>query len=96
MNKSSATARFMAMKGDGYYSKATIGAKHVMDKAGNLVMEAIARMDPADDVNADGPRAGSWVAGGTSVDLWRRVFSDVRARVPSRPIEMTYSDHGSH
>ena len=38
------TSRFMAMKGAGYYSKATIGAKHVMDNAASLVLDAIDRM----------------------------------------------------
>ena len=92
MSKSSATARYMAMKGDGYYSRATIGAKHVMDKASNLVMDAIARMDPVDDGSIFRVTDMGAADGGTSVDLWRRVLSDVRARVPSRPIEITYTD----
>lgn len=92
MKKSSATARFMAMKGDGYYSKATIGAKHVMDKAANLVLDAVARMDPVDDGSIFRATDMGAADGGTSVDLWRRVFSDVRKRIPSRPIEMIYTD----
>ena len=39
-----ATAGFMSMKGAGYYSKATIGAKHVMDNAAELVLGAVERM----------------------------------------------------
>ena len=35
------TTSFMAMKGAGYYSRATIGAKHVMDNAAGLVLEAL-------------------------------------------------------
>ena len=92
MNKVSGTAGFMAMKGDGYYSKATIGAKHVMDKAASLVLDAVARMDPADDGSIFRATDMGAADGGTSVDLWRRVFKDVRARVPSRPIEMVYTD----
>ena len=92
MNKVSGTAGFMAMKGDGYYSKATIGAKHVMDKAASLVLDAVARMDPADDGSIFRATDMGAADGGTSVDLWRRVFRDVRARVPSRPIEMIYTD----
>ena len=41
MNSRQTTAGFMAMKGAGYYSKATIGAKHVMDNAAGLVIDAI-------------------------------------------------------
>ena len=33
------TTGFMAMKGAGYYSRATIGAKHVMDNAAELVLD---------------------------------------------------------
>ena len=43
------TTEFIAMKGAGYYSKATIGAKHVMDNAAELVLGAVDRMAPADD-----------------------------------------------
>ena len=32
MDDARATEGFMSMKGGGYYSKATIGAKHVIDK----------------------------------------------------------------
>ncbi len=92
MNKAPGTAGFMAMKGDGYYSKATIGAKHVMDNAANLVLDAVARMDPPDDGSIFRATDMGAADGGTSVDLWRRVLSDVRARIPSRPIEMIYTD----
>lgn len=92
MNKPAGTAGFMAMKGDGYYSKATIGAKHVMDKAASLVLDAVDRMTPADDGSIFRVTDMGAADGGTSVDLWRRVLSDVRARVPSRPIEMVYTD----
>jgi hypothetical protein len=92
MNKQTVTAGFMAMKGAGYYSKATIGAKHVMDNASSLVLDAIGRMDPADDGSIFRVTDMGAADGGTSVDLWRRVLKDVRKRVPSRPIEMVYTD----
>lgn len=86
------TTNFMAMKGAGYYSKATIGAKHVMDNAAQMVLDAVDRMDPA---SGDGVfRATDMGAadGGTSLDMWRRVLADVRDRAPDRPIEMVYTD----
>lgn len=92
MNKQTSTAGFMAMKGAGYYSKATIGAKHVMDNASSLVLDAIARMDPADDGSIFRVTDMGAADGGTSVDLWRTVLKDVRKRAPSRPIEMVYTD----
>ena len=46
------TAGFISMKGDGYYSKATAGAKDVIDNATPLVINAINSMDLAEQ---DGP-----------------------------------------
>lgn len=43
------TGRFMAMKGAGYYSKATTGAKHAIDGAAHLVLDAVGRMNLRDD-----------------------------------------------
>jgi hypothetical protein len=92
MPKTDTTAAFMAMKGSGYYSKATTGARIAINGATHLVLEAVERMDIADE------RAPFRVAdfgaadGGTSVDLWRSVLKHVRQRVPNRPIEMVYTD----
>ena len=88
----SATSTFMAMKSAGYYSKATIGAKRVMDNAAKMVLDAVARMDPADDGTVFRATDIGAADGGTSIDMWRRVLADVRNRVPSRPIEMIYTD----
>ena len=86
------TKSFMAMKGAGYYSRATIGAKHVMDNAASLVLDAMERMAPADDGTPFRVTDMGAADGGTSLDLWRTVLADVRARVPSRPIEIIYTD----
>ena len=88
----SATSGFMAMKGAGYYSKATIGAKHVMDNAAQMVLDAIQRMKLKDDGSVFRATDMGAADGGTSVDLWRRVLGEVRAQNPSRPIEMIYTD----
>ena len=80
----------IAMKGGGYYSLATIGAKHVIDGALPLALAAIARMPDAalpfvftDMGTADG---------GTSRDLVARMIEAVRRRWPGREIELVYSD----
>ncbi len=86
------TAGFMAMKGSGYYSKATIGAKHVMDNASGMVIDAVDRMRLVDDGSTFRASDMGSADGGTSVDLWRKVLSHVRHKVPSRPIEMIYTD----
>jgi hypothetical protein len=76
------TGRFMAMKGAGYYSKATTGAKHAIDGATSLVLDAIGRMDLADD-GAPFRAADMGAAdGGTSVEMWRQVLKEVRRRAP--------------
>lgn len=90
--KKSATSGFMAMKGAGYYSKATIGAKHVMDNATAMVLDAVDRMSLEDDGTVFRATDMGAADGGTSIDLWRQVLAKVREQVPSRPIEMIYTD----
>lgn len=86
------TDDFMAMKGAGYYSKATIGAKHVMDNAAGLILEAIARRPPPDDGTVFAITDMGAADGGTSLDMLGRVTGEVRRRCPSRPITVTYTD----
>ncbi|MEX0338618.1 MAG: hypothetical protein AB3N11_06225 [Arenibacterium sp.] len=86
------TSRFMAMKGAGYYSKATLGAKHVMDNAAGLVLDAIDRMAPSDDGSVFRATDMGAADGGTSLAMWGRVLAHVREKAPSRPIEIVYTD----
>lgn len=86
------TDDFMAMKGAGYYSKATIGTKHVMDNAAGLILDAMERRPPADDGSVFTMTDVGAADGGTSVDMVGRVLRDVRGRCPSRPIQMIYTD----
>jgi hypothetical protein len=80
------------MKGAGYYSKATIGAKHVMDNAAGLILDALDRQPPADDGSLFTMTDMGCADGGTSIDMVGRVLGAVRRRCPSRPIQMTYTD----
>jgi hypothetical protein len=86
------TDDFMAMKGAGYYSKATIGAKHVMDNAAGLILDALDRLPPADDGSVFTMTDMGCADGGTSIDMVGRVLARVRALAPSRPIRMVYTD----
>ena len=86
------TAGFMAMKGAGYYSKATTGARDVINAAVPLITAAVDRMRPA-------ARDGTFrcadlgcADGGTSVGMWREVLAHIRACAPARPIEIVYTD----
>ncbi|MCH9673312.1 MAG: class I SAM-dependent methyltransferase [Gammaproteobacteria bacterium] len=92
MSLKNPTSGFMAMKGGGYYSKATLGAKDVIDAATPLILDALASMDIAD---IDTPFTVSDMGcadGGTSIDMIRAVLAHVRGRVPNRPLQMVYTD----
>ena len=86
------TDDFMAMKGAGYYSRATIGAKHVMDNAAGLILDALTRKPPLDDGSVFSMTDMGCADGGTSIDMVGRVLGHVREACPSRPIQMTYTD----
>lgn len=86
------TDDFMAMKGAGYYSAATLGAKHVMDNAAPLILDALKLMHPEDDGSPFVVTDMGCADGGTSLEMLGRVLGDVRTRCPSRPIEMIYTD----
>jgi hypothetical protein len=86
------TTDFMAMKGAGYYSRATVGAKHVMDNAAQMVLDAVDRMEPGKGAGVFRVTDMGAADGGTSLDMWRRVLAKVRALAPERPIEMIYTD----
>ena len=86
------TAGFMAMKGAGYYSKATTGAREVINLASPLILNAIARMRLADDGARLRVADMGCADGGTSIEMWRRVLGELRKSLPSRPIEIVYTD----
>ena len=88
----SATAGFMAMKGAGYYSKATIGARDVINEALPLVTGAIERMQPIDDGSPLRVADFGCADGGTSLEMWRNALAFARRLVPSRSIEIVYTD----
>ena len=46
MDDARTTEGFMSMKGGGYYSKATIGAKHVIDNAAHLIFDSLGENEP--------------------------------------------------
>ena len=81
----------IAMRGAGYYSDNTIGAKAVIDAAGDLAIEAIAQMDVTAQKTFAVADFGA-ADGGTSLDLMRRVVATVRGVDPAKPIAITYTD----
>lgn len=91
MNQPSTSAS-VSMKGGGYYSLHTEGAKHVIDNTAELALGALEAIDLA--------RAGrpfhladfGAADGGTSIDLVRKVVGEVKRRDPAREVCVTYTD----
>ena len=92
MSTVAVTARDIAMKGGGYYSKATTGAKDVIDAATPLILSALEVMDPPDDGTIFTMTDMGCADGGTSINMVGNVLREIRRRVPSRPIQMVYTD----
>ena len=86
------TAGFMAMKGAGYYSKATTGARDVINLAVPLIIGAVDRMELADDGTLLRVADMGCADGGTSMGMWREVLGRLRRKLPSRPVEIVYTD----
>ena len=85
-------AATIAMRGAGYYSSHTLGAKTAIDKVGDRVVEAIARMPEAASGAPFALADFGAADGGTSIDLMRRAIEAIRAREPHRQVTITYTD----
>lgn len=92
MKKTASKASEMTMKGGGYYSLSTKGAKDVIDAATPLVLEAIDRMGPAAGAGPFVLADMGCADGGTSIDTVRAAIAALRERAPDRPISVVYTD----
>ena len=79
------------MRGAGYYSEHTTGAKQVVDAAIPLVLAALERMDIAASTAPFGIADYGAADGGTSLALHLAAIAALRARTP-RPITLTHTD----
>tara|TARA_Y100001960_G_C14714887_1_gene849076 strand:+ start:118 stop:1257 length:1140 start_codon:yes stop_codon:yes gene_type:complete len=86
------TARTIAMKGGGYYSQRTRGAKDVIDNASEMLVEAADAIAPPDNrqtiVLADFGAAD----GGTSESALRKCVERIRMRFSDVQIQVSYTD----
>ena len=82
----------MSIKGGGYYSKATIGAKHVIDNAAHLIFDSSVRINPKDDGTTFTVAYMGCADGGTSILNIGEILKYIRKTDPSRPIQMIYTD----
>ena len=86
------TARTMAMKGGGYYSQRTRGAKDVIDNAVGMLVEA------ADAISPSGKGMPITLAdfgaadGGTSESALRKCIERIRERFLGTQIQVSYTD----
>ena len=82
----------ITMSGGGVYSLATIGAKHVIDAATPLVLDAIDSL-PLESI-ADGFTLSDMgtADAGTSMAMLTRVIDKLNSRAPGAPISIVYSD----
>jgi hypothetical protein len=92
MAESTLQAVNVAMRGGGYYSAVTKGAKDVIDGATPLVLDAIRRLPDADATTPFTLADMGCADGGTSLDMVRQAVAAVRERWPQRPITVVYTD----
>ncbi len=86
------TAATVAMKGAGYYSRSTRGAKDVIDNAMGMLLEATSAI-PAPPMGLPLHIADFGAAdGGTSKKAIYETIAALRHRFPERQIELTYTD----
>ena len=87
------TQAVLAMKGEGYYSARTAGAKHAIDKVRPFLEQALEALPDKQVLRfADFGAAD----GGTSQELWSGLISTLRKAGDQRPIEMLYTDLASN
>jgi hypothetical protein len=90
--KQEATAATVAMKGGGYYSESTRGAKDVIDRASILLMESIDHIEkPANGRPVQIADMGA-ADGGTSKETVYNLVRKLKKRWPEKQIVVTYTD----
>lgn len=96
MSKASTTAATTSMKGGGYYSQSTRGAKDVIDSAAAMLTGAVRVLpDPAPGQPIRIADFGT-ADGGTSKQAVRNTVAAIRARWPGRQVQITYTDLASN
>jgi hypothetical protein len=87
------TARHIAVKGDGYYSRATTGAKNAIDGGTPMILDAVAALAIPDDGSSPFTMADMGCAdGGTSLHMVGKVLNAIRERAPSRALQLAHTD----
>ena len=87
------TQAVLSMKGSGYYSARTIGAKHAIESTLPLLNKAIENIPDLPVIKLADYGAAD---GGTSQYMWSELISKIRASGDNRPIEIVYTDLASN
>ena len=87
------TQDVLAMRGEGYYSERTAGAKNVINDAGAMVFDALRNLPPSKTLRLADYGAAD---GGTSQQMWDMVIRNCRDTGDERQIEMMYTDLASN
>ncbi|MGI9481100.1 MAG: SAM-dependent methyltransferase [Hyphomicrobiales bacterium] len=88
----SKTEATTSMKGGGYYSERTRGAKDVIDNASGMLQDAVAAIpEPPGDVAVAIADFGA-ADGGTSQQAIRNLIVSAHKRFPGRQVLVTYTD----
>lgn len=86
------TGASVSMKGGGYYSQRTRGAKDVIDNASGMLLDAVSAI-PEPEPNQPVRIADFGAAdGGTSKQTIRNTVAAIRNRFPDKQIVVTYTD----
>ena len=92
LKNSPTTGQTMAMKGGGYYSQRTRGAKDVIDNAVKMLFDA-AQVIPEPSKGQPIRLADFGAAdGGTSEAAWRQCIEHLQSRFTQTQIQVTYTD----
>ena len=89
---SKSTYATVAMKGGGYYSQRTRGAKDVIDNAVSMLEDAVAALPTRTTERSIQIADYGAADGGTSKQAIYRTISALRKRYPQHQITVTYSD----
>jgi hypothetical protein len=87
------TQAVLSMKGSGYYSARTIGAKHAIETTLPLMLSALDSLPNLPVLKLADYGAAD---GGTSQYMWSKLISGIRASGDNRPIEIIYTDLASN
>jgi hypothetical protein len=86
------TGATIAMRGAGYYSANTVGAKTAINRVGDIVVAAAAKTPALKPGEAFSVADFGAADGGTSMEMMRRLIAAIRAREPERQIAIAYTD----